>query len=169
MNPRELALALAVTTVIADAAKERKDQLRAQLQDALDTLGADAVRAELPDGTRVARTAMVVPAATATVTDEDMFVKHVSVASPHNVQTLVLVREAYRKLLLERLVPGPDGQAVDPDTGELVPGVAFRERAPYVSTRFDKGGRDAVVDALRSGTVALDLTGEAAALPGGAA
>jgi hypothetical protein len=68
------------------------------------------------------------------------------------------VREAYRKALLDRLVPGPDGAAVDPATGEVVPGVTFTTGATYVSVRFDRDGRAAVIDALRSGVIALDIT-----------
>jgi hypothetical protein len=67
------------------------------------------------------------------------------------------VRDSYKRVLLEPLAPTSDGLAVDPETGELVPGVSFRQSSPYVSTRFDKGGRESVIDALRAGSVALDL------------
>lgn len=165
MNPREIARALAVTTVIADAAAEHKDRLRAELLEALDDVGADAVAVTLPDGTKVAKSALVAPAPRARLTDEDQFAAWCADTSPHNVEVRTVVRPAWQKAILDRVVPGPDGAAVDPDTGEVVPGVTFTTGSAYVSTRFDKEGRAAVLDALRAGTVTLDLTTPTAALP----
>ena len=156
MNPREIARALAVTTVIADAAKERKDQLRADLLDALDALGADSAKAELPDGTAIGKASLAGGKARAVVSDEDALTGWVADNAPTEV--VWRIREAYRKALLDRLEPGPKGVAVDPATGEIVPGVRFTATAPYVSMRFDRDGRASVIDALRSGAVALDIT-----------
>lgn len=156
MTPREIARALAVTSVIADAAKERKDQLREALRDALDDLGADSAKAELPDGTPIGKAALAGGKARAVVSNEDALTGWVAENAPTEV--VFRVREAYRKALLDRLEPGPEGCAVDPATGEIVPGVTFTATAPYVSMRFDRDGRAAVIDALRSGAVALDIT-----------
>lgn len=156
MNPREIARALAVTTVIADAAKERKDQLRADLLDALDALGADSAKAELPDGTPVGKASLAGGKARAVVSDEDALTGWVADNAPTEV--VWRIREAYRKALLDRLEPGPEGVAVDPATGEIVPGVRFTPTSPYVSMRFDRDGRASVIHALRSGAVALDIT-----------
>jgi hypothetical protein len=166
MTPRDIARALAVTTVIADAAKERKDELRAALVDALDDMGADSAKADLPDGTPIAKATLAGGKPRASVTSDDALTEWVSVNAPTEV--VWRVREAYRKALLDRLVPGPDGAAVDPATGEVVPGVTFTTGATYVSVRFDRDGRAAVIDALRSGVIALDITPpNTAALPTG--
>ena len=164
MTPRELALALAATTVVADAAKERKDELRDLLLSALDSLGADSAAASLPDGTTVAKTSIVAPDAQAKVADEAAYSAHIADSYPTEVQTLVIVRESFSKHYLSTLVQGPDGEAVDPDTGEIVPGVKFANRSPYVSTRFTKDGRAAIVDAIRSGQIPLELTAATPAL-----
>ena len=108
------------------------------------------------------------PAPRPAVVDESAFVAYVQATSPHNVETVVTVRPAYQKVALDALVMGPDGLAVDPSTGEVVPGVAYRQGNPYISTRFEKDGRVAVLDALRAGRVALDMT-TPAELTGGAA
>lgn len=156
MKPRDIARALAVTTVIADAAKERKDQLRAALLDALDAMGADSAKAELPDGTAVGKASLAGGKPKAVISDEDALTGWVAENSPTEV--VFRIRESYRRVLLDRLEPGPDGTAVDPSTGEIVPGVIYTTSNPYVSMRFDRDGRAAVIDALRSGVVALDIT-----------
>lgn len=165
MNPREIARALAVTAVIADAAKARKDELRADLAAALEDLGADSAKADLPDGTNVAKASLVAGKPRADVWDEDAMTGWV--AENHPTEVVFRVRESYRKVVLDRLVPGLDGTAVDPDTGEIVPGVRFTTSSPYVSLRFDRDGRDHVIDALRTGAVSLDLTAPQPALPEG--
>jgi hypothetical protein len=156
VTPRDIAQALAVTTVIADAAKERKDELRALLLEALDDMGADSAKAELPDGTSLGKASLAGGKPRATVSNEDVLTAWVSDNAPTEI--VWRVREAYRKALLDRLEPGPDGAAVDPATGEIVPGVTFTPTSAYVSMRFDRDGRAAVIDALRSGAVALDIT-----------
>lgn len=167
MTPREIAQALAVTTVIADAAKERKDELRALLLDALDALGADSAKAELPDGTTVGKASLAGGKPKANVSNEDALTGWVAENAPTEV--VWRVRESYRRALLDRLEPGPAGVAVDPSTGEIVPGVTFTASNPYVSMRFDRDGRAAIIDALRSGEIALDIAHTTAnpQLPGG--
>jgi hypothetical protein len=156
MNLRDIARALAVTTVIADAAKERKDELRAMLVDALGDVGADATSAQLPDGTAIGKASLAGGKPRAHVTNEDTLTAWVADNAPTEV--VWRVRDAYRKALLDRLAPGPDGTAVDTTTGEVVPGVTFTTANPYVSMRFAPDGRAAVMDALRSGVIALDIT-----------
>ena len=151
MTPRDLAAALALTTVIADAAKSRKDELRDRLGDALDGLGVDAVRAELPDGTRISKSTLIAPTAKATVVDETAFVDWVYESRPGEV--IQTVRDSYKRAVLERLVETETGDALDPETGELIPGIRFTTRGSYVSTRFEKEGRDAIVAAIRDGII----------------
>jgi hypothetical protein len=153
-NPRDLALELAVVTLVADMATEYKDNLRSTIATTLDDAGADSTRAEV-DGERIAKVALVQPKARAVVSDEEALTRHVATSRPDEV--IQRVRESYRKALLDSLVEGPDGQAVDPSTGEVVPGVAFRMGSPYISTRFEKTGRDILADAIRNGTVTYNL------------
>ena len=53
MDIKKLSLELAAISMIADAAKKRKDELRSQLQNHMDDIGADRVKAEL-DGEVIA-------------------------------------------------------------------------------------------------------------------
>lgn len=156
MNPREIAQALAAVTVVADAAKARKDQLRADLLAALDEAGADSARAELPDGQPVGKASLAGGKRSPVVVSDDDLASYVQQDSPSEV--VVRVRESYRRVLLDRLVEGPDGMAVDPATGVIVPGVVFAEGTRYVSMRFDRQGRDAVMGALMSGALPWEIT-----------
>lgn len=154
MNLPELTQALAVVTVVADAAKERKDELRAEILDALAGVGADSAKASLPDGTQVGKASAVSRKRRAVVESEDALARYVDQDSPSEV--VLRVRESYRRVLLERLVEGPDGEAVDPDTGVIVPGVRFDAGSEYVSMRFTKTGREDVMEAIRNRRVAID-------------
>lgn len=157
MTPREIALGLAAVTVVADAATARKNELRERLQDALLEAGADSARAELPDGTRVARSSIVAPEPAPIVTDAAAFTAFIVENFPDEVVTTVEIRPAFKKVLLERLTALVDGTPIDTGTGLEVEGVAFRRGAPYVSTRFEKGGKDAVMQAIRTAAIAFDL------------
>lgn len=165
-TPRDLATALAAATVVADLASEMKEWLRTELAERLDDVGADSVRAELPDGTRVAKCSIVAPAPKASVTDTDALARYLATDHATEVVTTVSIREAFLKQYLTTLKPTADGHAVDPDTGEIIPGITFRSSSPYVSTRFDKEGRDAMATALRDGVVSLPFSGVRPALEG---
>lgn len=154
-NLKDTAMALAITATIADAAKEHKDYLRDQLIAQLDELGADATSAEL-DGEKVAKVSRVAGKPKAYITAEHELVWYVE--ANYKEQTYTKVREAFWTHLQSLLVPTEDGQAINSETGEIVPGVRFKMSTPYVSTRFEKQGREAILEALRNGRLALDLT-----------
>lgn len=152
-NPKELALELALTATIADAASQHKDYLRGQLLETFDAIGADSTRVEL-DGERIAKVALVTPADKAYVADEDAFLAWVERENPAEI--VKTVRESTRKAFLERITQAADGSAVDKNTGEVIDGVAFRRSTPYVSTRFEKDGRALLLEALRSGALTFN-------------
>lgn len=156
MTPRELALRLAALTVIADRVEVEREATRAAIVDALDALGGDSVRAELPDGTRIGKVSITAPKPSARVLDEDALAGWV--AETHPTEVVWRVREAYRKVILDRAIAGPDGEAVDPSTGEIIPGIRFSERGRYPSMRFESDGRATVEAAFAAGVIPLDLT-----------
>lgn len=162
-NPRETALALAVVTTIADAASERKDQLRAQLLHQLNEVGADAVRAEL-DGERIARTSLIAPVAKVSVANDQEFTEWVANNYPTEVITTTTVRSAFKEHFLKKLIINGE-DIIDPDTGEAVPYLTARQGAPYVSTKFESDGRAKILEALSNRSLTLDLTAETPALP----
>ena len=152
MTPRELALALAVSTVISDYASDQKDALRSELLLTLNELGADSATAEL-NGTRVAKSAIVAPSRKAVVSAPATFLAWVVENYPEEV--LQSVRDTFQKWVLEKAVEADEDIAVHPETGEMIPGVRFVAKSSYISTRFEKGGREAVVDALRDGRISI--------------
>lgn len=168
MNPKQLAQDLAVVSLVADIAKEHRDRLRADMHDLMLEVGADATSFDI-DGERIAKVSLIAPKAAAHVADEAALIRWVAERRPDEI--VQSVRESYRKFLLDSLVAGPDGMAVDPATGEVVDGVHFTERAAYVSTRFDKDGRAHLAAAIKNGRVAVNLPGtlDVPALPGGEA
>jgi len=154
MNLRDTALRLAAITVIADAAKEAKEQYRAEFQKQLADVGADAAKALLEE-TEVAKVSLVTPKSSPTIFDEHAFFKFVE--ENYSEHIVKQVHEAFRKVFLENVIE-VNGEAMYTPTGEFLPFIQFSQRTPYVSTRFAKGGREAVVDAMRYGSLnASDL------------
>jgi hypothetical protein len=152
-NPKDLALELALTATIADAASEHKDYLRGQLAETFGEIGADSTRVEL-DGERIAKVALVTPADKPYIDDEAAFIAYAEANLPDAI--VKKVRESVQKAILEKCAPTPDGRAVDKTSGEIVDGVRFRKATPYVSTRFEKEGRALLLAALRSGALTFN-------------
>jgi hypothetical protein len=151
MSVREQALTAAVLKVLAD-------EIAAQLQVAKnatehgfrETETTQAVP-QLADGTKVATVTWAGgDGKTASVTNPDALLGWVQ--ENHPSETEVIVRDSYRKKLLD--TAKKEGRAIDPLTGELVPGITVGESKPYVSIRFRPGGQDAIVAAWRSGELA---------------
>lgn len=152
-NPRDLARELAIVTLIADIAKDQRDYLRGEMLGTLADLGADSTSADV-DGERIAKVSIISPKASATVTNEAAFTTWVQERRPEEI--VESVRESYKKYLVDHCSEGPDGQAVDLN-GEIIEGMAYRVREPYVSTRFEKTGRNTLSAALKAGTMAYTL------------
>lgn len=152
---KDIALELAMTTAIADAAKDHKDYLRDELLEAMKEIGADATSADL-NGEKIAKITTVNPSAKPYIVAEHELVWYVD--ANFKDQTYTKVREAFWSTWSKTLVPTEDGQAVNPETGEIVAGVRFKQATPYVSTRFDKNGREAIIDGIRKGMLIVDLT-----------
>lgn len=146
MNLRETALRLAAITVIADAAKEAKDRLRDQFADQLNAVGADAAKAAL-DSTEVAKVSLVSPKSSPQITNETAFIAFVEQSRPDEV--VKAVRESFKKHFLDNVVE-VNGESIYTPTGEVISFVGFKARESYVSTRFAKGGREAIADAFRN-------------------
>lgn len=153
-NLRDMALQLAAVTLVADLAKDERDRIRAEFVHALNDAGADSTRAEI-DGERIAKVTLVQPSAKPSVINEDAFTKHVAAMRPDEIVSKV--RESYRKVYLDSLIATDDGDAIDPDTGEVVNGVRFAVSGGYVSTRFEKQGRERLGAAIKAGQVSYYL------------
>jgi hypothetical protein len=143
MSIKEKSLKLAAVSLIADEAKKAKDRLRAELQEEMDNLGADRVKAELGDET-VAYITTTKPKFKWEVLNERKFVQWVM---DHMVDEVVTsVRESSREAILNKF-KYVDDVVVDPN-GEIVDWLVGSESNPYLTTKFAGDGREKLRSAL---------------------
>lgn len=159
MDMQQLALEEAALKALSDAIGDRLKQVKADMQEALDTTGASRVEAKLPDGTKVATISMTTPKPAAVVTDPDKFLAWVREHSPANIVTRLVteVRPAYTTALLAEMTAAGVAEVADKETGvvEEVAGVEVRAtRSRGHSVRPVDGGREAIAEAWQSGALA---------------
>ena len=148
MTIKEKSLKLAAVSLIADEAKKMKDKLRAELQEEMDSLGADRVKAELGDEV-VAYVTTTKPKFKWEVINERKFVDWV--ADNHPTEIVESVRESFRDVILDKftylddLVIDPNGEPVDWLVGHL--------SEPYLTTKFHSDGREKLREALVSNSI----------------
>jgi len=134
--------------MIADAAKKRKDELRAQLQAEMDGIGADRVKAEL-DGDVIAYVTTSKPKFKWEVTSERKFVEWVK--DNHPSEIVESVRESFREVILDKF-NYVDDAAIDPN-GEIVDWLVGHISEPYLVTKFHSDGREKLRDAFVSNSI----------------
>lgn len=159
MNMQHLALEEAALKALSDAIGDRLKEVKAEMQEALDTTGASRVEAKLPDGTKVATISRTEPKPTAVVTDPDKLLVWAREHSPANVVSRVVteVRPAYITALLAEMTAAGVAEIADRETGvvEEVPGVEIKAtRGRTHSVRPVDGGREAIAEAWRTGALA---------------
>jgi hypothetical protein len=138
-----------VWSLIADVAKERKDEARAWLNH---RMGEDAAAVKaIANGETIGRANWVDGKAALAVVDAEKFAEYV--ASHYPGELVTTVNGAFQKALLARLTV-VDGYALD--DGEPVPGVELRESAPYVSVRKSGEARSIVEQLLSGGRLGVD-------------
>jgi hypothetical protein len=157
MDMPDLALEEARLKTLMDAVSDRLKQVKAQMQQQMETTGASRVDATLPDGTKVATISRPTPATEARVIDEELFRKWVQKHAPDGsvtVRVVAEVRPSYQKALLAELTAAGAPVWANKETGEVhdVPGVAVvPTRSTTHSVRPTKGGREAIAAAHRNG------------------
>ena len=148
MDIKKLSLELAAISMIADAAKKRKDELRSQLQGHMDDIGADRVKAEL-NGEVIAYVTTTKPKFKWEVLNERKFVEWVM---DHMVDEVVTtVRESSREAILNKFTY-VDDVVVDPN-GEIVDWLIGNTSEPYLTTKFHSDGREKLRDAFVSNSI----------------
>jgi hypothetical protein len=155
---KELAMELAIATLVADVIKERRDMLRESVQALLLETGSDSTRATIANEigeTRIAKVSLVSSTPKAYVLDEQAFLQMVKQDYPTEI--VETVRDNFKTILLAQAMPTPDGQAVNTETGAIMDGIGFKSGNPYVSTRFDKDGRMELARAIANGDVTAAL------------
>ena len=148
MDIKKLSLELAAISMIADAAKKRKDELRAQLQAEMDGIGADRVKAEL-DGDVIAYVTTSKPKFKWEVISERKFVEWVK--DNHPSEIVESVRESFREVILDKF-NYVDDSAIDPN-GEIVDWLVGNTSEPYLMTKFHSDGREKLRDAFVSNSI----------------
>ena len=142
------AILKALLTAIEVTSKDGK----ASLKDVMDALDIDSLAARLPDKTKVAAIRRAGGKSSAKVKDEAKFLRWVQENRPGEI--VPTVRESYQKTLLETL--DKQGDLVDPETGEVVPGVEFVTGTAYLTVNFEPGGEEAIRQAWREQRISLD-------------
>ena len=186
MSTREDAARTVILQALRDEVAAVTDQERGNLLGAMLSLNEETgmldVEAQLLDK-RVAKVTLVKPEATVKVTNPDDYERHVAATAPELVGGSYRLAEGAMEWLLENkpellesitevkpgylerltvIQTGDGAEVVDPVTGELVPGVGVKPKAPYVTVRYAPGGRQAIADAWRAGLISLpELAAEA--------
>ena len=148
MDIKKLSLELAAISMIADAAKKRKDELRAQLQGHMDTIGADRVKAEL-DGETIAYVTISKPKFKWSILSDRKFLDWVKANHPSEI--VESVRESSLDVLLDKF-NYVDDLVIDPN-GEPVDWLVGNTSEPYLVTKFHSDGREKLRDAFLSNAI----------------
>ena len=157
----------AVLKALLDEVSARVKTAKTEAETAFKETGTTGTVPQLPDGTKIAAVTYAGgDSKSAYVTDENAFLAWVLKEHPEQME--LVIRPSYQKGLLDAAEKA--GQAIDPTTGEAVPGIAVKNTTPYVSIRFKPGAKEAVAAAWRAGelagveivTPAQIVTGEAA-------
>jgi hypothetical protein len=153
-NLKNVALDLAIATLVNDLVTEHKDTLRHQLATDFDDNGSDSVKVTVGDD-RIGKISLVEPKAKTFVADESALFAWVLANRDNEIVTEI--RESFKKYLLDNCDVLDDGTAVLTTTGEVIPGISARKSNAYVSVRFEKDGRDKLGRALQNGEVSFAL------------
>ena len=143
MSIKEKSLKLAAVSLIADEAKKAKDRLRAELQEEMDNLGADRVKAELGDET-VAYITTTKPKFKWEITSDRKFIEWVKANLPSEI--IESVRESSIDAILAKF-NYVDDLVIDPN-GEPVDWLVGSESNPYLTTKFHSDGREKLRSAI---------------------
>ncbi|MFD4394703.1 hypothetical protein [Kitasatospora sp. NPDC058478] len=143
---------------IGEQLKAAKAEQAAGMKAARQESGTTRIEATLPDGTVVAKVALVAPQPAAEVVDNAAFLEWVRDNRPDQIKRefVTSVREAFVKSLLKELTAAGVPQWVDQETGVVhdVPGVRMQPRAAHTRTTWEAEGPGRVAEAWRSGALA---------------
>lgn len=149
MTLKENALRTAVLKALLDAVKAELDTGRATLLDDLcdlyESTGGKTLDVRLGEA-KVATVSLSFSKPANVVVNDTAFVEYVGTNHPEAVYTVVL--DAFKRTYLPSLIPTEAG-CVDPDTGEVVPGVQHTEDSTpkTFSVRFADRGREEIAAA----------------------
>ena len=150
MGIKETSLKLAAVSLIADEAKKAKDKLRAELQDEMDAIGADRVKAEM-DGEVVAYVTTTKPKPKLIITNEKRWLEWVEQNCPDEV--IKAVRESSVERIMEKAFKYIDINLIIDWNGEHIDFLAMDQKEPYLTTKFHSDGREKLREAIVSNSI----------------
>lgn len=157
MSLQDAAARVAILTALRDAIADEltgaKDELAAGLGALHKEFGTDRVSAQIPDGAKVGTITWISPGTRFRVKDEAAFAEWVLANHPTEVRTVLQVRPVWQTVYLKDGLVAQGADAVDRETGEVVPGVEAFESAPYPRLNFSTAGRGDIAQAWRSGKI----------------
>lgn len=162
---REDTLYAAVRKAVADEIAKAVKTGKKDLKQIVDDLSIKTLTARLPDGTEVGTVGKAGGGSVPEVADERKFLAWVKENRPGEV--VETVRESYWNSLSEAMKK--TGEPIDPETGERIPGVAFKTTTEYLTVNLAKGepgrsGHDLIMQALLDKQISLNTV---LALPAG--
>ena len=176
-NTRFALLKAFADAIYAEIASNREEHT-ARLVERYADEGTKSFDVKLPDGTKVGSISLTVPKPTTTVTDDDAFLKWITVNRPGALRLVpaqpAVVTPAAAEFwqvdpkavttILAEAKPADDGMVVDPD-GVLIDGVSYlpAEAPKQFSVRYEGDGREALALAYRRGE--LNALASGSALP----
>jgi hypothetical protein len=143
MAIKDLSLKLAAISLLADQAKRLKDELRAELLNEMNAIGADRVKAELGDEV-VAYVTTTKPKFKWQIVSQQSFTKWVKANIPSEI--VESVRESSIDAILDKFT-FVDDVVIDPN-GEVVEWLIGDETQPYLTTKFHGDGREKLREAI---------------------
>jgi hypothetical protein len=143
MAIKDLSLKLAAISLLADQAKRLKDELRAELQAEMKTIGADRVKAELGDEV-VAYVTTSKPKFKWIIKSDREFIDWVKANVPSEI--VESVRESSIDAILDKF-NYVDDLVIDPN-GEPIDWLEGSESEPYLVTKFHGDGREKLREAI---------------------
>jgi len=143
MTIKDLSLKLAAISLLADQAKRLKDELRAELLNEMNAIGADRVKAELGDEV-VAYITTSKPKFKWVVKSDKKFIDWVKANVPTEI--VESVRESSVDAILDKF-NYVDELVIDPN-GEPIDWLEGSQSEPFLMTKFHGDGREKLREAI---------------------
>ena len=158
VDPRSVALRVAVLKVLADRVNTAQRQARTEVAELMDT--GDRLN-PAAGGVRLAAVTKAHGRTTASVTDPNAFARWCAEHYPHNVEHKPVVRVAWTNAVLDASKEA--GEPCTPDGTTGVPGIAVGEGEPTITVRLTPDAAEAVERLWRAGQI--DIEGTVRELP----
>lgn len=155
MERHDLAARFALLKTIGSKLAEAKKAADCEIRDTW-TPG-DRLTAKLPDGAVLGSVTLAKGKTTARMVDEPAYTAWVESTHPEHIETVTITRvdPAYTERLMS--AARQLGEAIDGETGSIVPGIRVEQGDPYPTTRLNAGAVEAIARAWQKGDLAEAL------------